>query len=182
MNAEYETERLSLMVLTDKEAPLVLNFYEKNLEDFSKYEPIPKKEVHSLSYQARNMQYEYAAYCQGKIVRYYLFLKDNPFQIIGTLSYRNIHYGYKRTCEIGYKMDLDFRHQGYMHEAISFCDQRIFESGIHRIEAYVLPSNQHSIDLLQGLGYEREGLLHDKAFLNGKYIDDVLLAHIKDTD
>ena len=75
-----------------------------------------------------------------------------------------------------------FRHQGYMHEAISFCDQRIFESGIHRIEAYVLPSNQHSIDLLQGLGYEREGLLHDKAFLNGKYIDDVLLAHIKDTD
>lgn len=182
MNTEYETERLYLRVLTEKDAPLVLNFYEKNLEDFSQYEPIPQREVHSLSYQARNMQYEYMAFCQGKIIRYYLFLKDNPFQIIGTLSYRHIQYGYKRTCEIGYKMDMEFRDKGYMHEAISFCDPQIFKSGVHRIEAYVLPSNQHSLDLLQGLGYEREGLLRDKAFLNGKYIDDVLLAHIANTN
>lgn len=178
MNIQYETERMYLKVLNEKDAPLVLNFYEKNLAEFAKYEPIPEKEVHLLSYQAKNMQYEYAAFCQGKMARYYMFLKDNPFIIIGTISYRNIHYTYKRTCEIGYKLDKDFRHNGYMSEAIDFLDNEIFKSGIHRIEAYILPSNEKSYRMLERIGYEREGLLHDKAFLNGEYKDNYIYARI----
>lgn len=181
MLTEYEINGIVLRVLNEKQAPLVLNFYEKNLEEFSKYEPIPKKDVHLLNYQAKNLKLEYDAFSQGKLIRFYIFKKENPFRIIGTVSYRNIHYGYLRSCEIGYKMDRDFQHMGYMHEAIGFLDRRIFEMGVHRIEAYVLPDNEKSLNLLKGLGYNREGLLHDRAFLNGKFVDNVLLSHIEET-
>lgn len=180
MQTEYLTDRLDLRVLTDKDAPLVLNFYERNLEEFSEYEPIPSKEVHTVNYHAKNLEYEYNAFCQGKIIRYFMFLKENPFWIVGTLSYRNIRYGYRRNCELGYKLDKDFRHKGYMSEAINFCDDLVFSTGIHRIEAYVVPTNISSAHILEELGFEKEGLLKDKAYINGKYEDHLLYAKINE--
>ena len=37
MNTQCETSRLSIRILTAREAPLVQSFYERNLYDFSKY-------------------------------------------------------------------------------------------------------------------------------------------------
>ena len=176
---KYETDRLVLKVLERRDAPLVQSFYERNLFDFGKYEPLPAEEVHTLAFHERCMDYETDAFKQGKLVRFFIFQKDNPMQIIGTVSYRNIRRAYYGCCEVGYKMDMAYRRRGYAHEAIGFANGLLHrELGLHRIEALVMTDNTPSIGLLEGLGFTREGLLRDKLCLKGVWYDHYMYGKI----
>ena len=53
------------------------------------------------------------------MLRYWIFEKGNPNQIIGTVSFRNIVKPIYESCTVGYKMDRDFVNMGYCSEALS---------------------------------------------------------------
>ena len=176
---KFETDRLVLKVLERRDAPLVQSFYERNLFDFGKYEPLPATEVHTLAFHERCMDYESDAFKQGKLVRFFIFTKDNPMQIIGTVSYRNIRQAFYGCCEVGYKIDMAYRRRGYAHEAIGFANSLMQKSySLHRIEALVMTDNTASISLLEGLGFQREGLLRDKLCLKGTWYDHYMYSKI----
>ena len=179
MNTQCETSRLSIRILTAREAPLVQSFYERNLYDFSKYEPLPAAEARTLGFHERCLDYEQKAYEQGKMVRFFFFLKDNPMQVIGTVSYRNIRRAFYGCCEVGYKMDAAYRGRGLATEGIGFTNAIVQkEYDLHRIEALVMPDNTPSIRLLEGLGFQREGRLRDKLCLKGDWYDHFMSSKI----
>jgi len=175
----YETEHLNLRILSSDQAALVLSFYERNFADFSQYEPLDEQQGRSLSFHKKLLDVEMQTALRGSSFRFYLFEKEDPFTVIGTISYRNILHGLYQTCQVGYKMDKEYRRKGYCSEALSFLDHLMMsEVFMHRIEAYVLPDNIASLTMLEKIGYRREGLIRDKIFLNGHWADHYLLSKI----
>ncbi len=175
------TDRLYLKVLDKEDAPIVLDFFLRNKGYFEKYEPILGDDFYTLAYQEDVLEFEYSNILKGSLIRYWIFKKNDPSVIIGTISYRNISRPIYSCCTVGYKMDPRFQSKGYCTEALDFTVKHVItKNNIHRVEALVMPSNIPSITMLETVGFEREGLLKDKIILNNTYLDHYLYAYLGD--
>ena len=142
MNLIYETDRLILKVLRPEAAKKVLCFYLDNKELFEKYEASRPDNFYTVKYQKSVLLCEYNLTVQLSAVRFYVFLKDDPDRIIGTICFRDITRSIYDSCEVGYKFDERFWHHGYATEAlIEGIDIMFGDLGLHRITACVMPGN-----------------------------------------
>ena len=83
-------------------------------------------------------------------------------------------------AEIGYLLERKYWRQGVMQQALGAVIKFAFNTlDLHRIEADVDSENIPSIGLLEKLGFEREGLFHDRWRVYGEWQDSVMLALIK---
>ncbi|MCR5196273.1 MAG: GNAT family N-acetyltransferase [Pseudobutyrivibrio sp.] len=181
MKFEVNTPNLTLKVLDKNSADLVLDFYNRNGKVFEKYEPLLGENFYTLAHQRKLLEFEQQNILKLFMIRYWIFEKDNPNRIIGTLSYRNIVRPIYESCIIGYKMDQEFTNRGYCSEAIKHTIPIITsEYGIHRIEALIMPDNAPSIHMVEKLGFKYEGLLHDKIVINGERLDHCMYAYLAD--
>jgi len=172
MNFQYETKRLVLKILTDSAALEVLFFHLNNQKNFEEFDGQPSKKFYTKQYQKTLLACDYNMAVHQKAARFWLFEKSNPFQIIGTVSIQKIERGIFQSCVIGYKLDKNYLHKGYMTEALEKVISIIFsELGLHRIEAFVHPKNSASIRLLKNLDFAEEGIAYESAFINGTWQD-----------
>ncbi len=179
MEEIYETDRLFLKHLTRADARMVRDFYAKNAYEFARYEPLTIDNASNINYHATILDYEDEYFEDESMCRYYAFEKSNPFEIVGTVSFRSISHSIYQCATLGYKIDRDYRRRGYAYEMISFgLGIMEHELKLHRIEATVMPENVASLYLLEKLGFEREGLMRDKFKLNGEWEDHYLYARI----
>ena len=178
MMFQYETPQLIMRTGNRRDARMVYEFYQRNLREFALYEPIDMTAAKTLVYFERLLEIEFNLFKEGEVFRYYLFTKTNPFRIVGTLSFRELHFApHTLSAQLGYKIDRDFRRRGYATESIyAGCSALFREEKLHRIEATVLPDNVASFRLLEKLGFVREGLLREKILLNGVWKDHYLYA------
>jgi len=110
--------------------------------------------------------------------RWGIVLKSDN-QIIGTCGYHKWAKRYFR-AEIGCDLSPNFWGQGIMAEALRAAIKNGFETmGLNRIDALVYVENVRSVKLLQKLGFQKEGILRDYFYLNGKFYDHHLMALIK---
>lgn len=84
--------------------------------------------------------------------------------------------------EIGYWLATPFRGQGIMTEAVKALCAWLFETrpNLARLEAKVHAYNPASARVLEKAGFEREGYLRKAVLKNGKLIDVILLARIRE--
>ena len=111
--------------------------------------------------QARDQIEAWAAGYQGRrSVRWGITQVDHD-ELLGTCGYYGFHRLHKR-AGIGYELARSFWRQGIMTEALSailaFGFKRV---GLNRIEAVVMPENEGSVKLLEGLGFQQEGVLRE---------------------
>lgn len=169
---EYETDRLILKILTPDYAQDVCNFVTKNRDIFEKYEPTLPPNYYTPEYQNTLLTCELKLAMQRKNIRYYVFLKDDPNHIIGTVCLHNILISAYSSCEIGYKFDTDYHHQGYAREAVTMAVSIAFAAlGLHRVFARVMPENIASIQLLKSLLFEEEGFERECIKIQGHWQD-----------
>ncbi len=179
MQFQYETSRLILRILQPQEAERVLDFYLEDKEIFELYEGAHNDQFYTIDYQRENLRAEYNLAYKLMHLRYFVFLKEDPEHIIGTVCFHNIVQAPYSCCEVGYKFSSAYHHQGYAAEALEkLMDAAFTELKIHRIMAWVVPDNQASVRLVEGLGFVYEGISHHHAFLNGKWTDHAQYAMI----
>ncbi|MBQ6814064.1 MAG: GNAT family N-acetyltransferase [Lachnospiraceae bacterium] len=168
MKTLIETDRLILRALDESHWRPVLNFLEKGKDIFEKYEMEKVPLYYTELYQKSTLSQEYAATLSDRYVRYYVFLKDNPDVIIGTVSCGSIT-GEPYCCgTIGYKFDEDYWHKGYAREALRAVIEEVFgQLKLHRLMAYVMEDNFSSIQLLEAVGFTMEGYLEKNIKVNG---------------
>lgn len=172
MNFNINTSRLTMKVLIPQSASLVLDFYIKNQEHFKLWEPSHDNNFYTKSYQKIALEYEYNQILNLKFLRYYVFLNNNFNFIIGTISFNNIQKGALKSCNIGYRFDKNFCGYGFAYEAISTLIPLIFNDyQLHRIEAFIMPSNIPSLNLISKLGFLYEGICKQYAKVNGIWQD-----------
>lgn len=179
MLTTYTTNRLILNILNPSKAGLVLNFYERNISFLEPHEPKRAENFYTLEFQRANMSCEYNAFIKQSYIRYWIFKKNHPEKVIGSICFSNILKGAFCSCMVGYKLDKDYCGNGYMQEAlIKLIPIICKELSIHRIEAMVMPENIPSISLLTRLHFIEEGYLHSYAQINGEWQDHILYTYI----
>lgn len=85
---------------------------------------------------------------------------------------------YKR-AEMGYWLGIPFWGKGYMTEAaravVEFAQS---ELGVNRIEAGVFDGNAASMSVLRKAGFTEEGLMRQRFWKSGKFVDERMFARI----
>ena len=181
MLLRYETQRLILKVLGPDYSSDVLRFYQKDQELFEQYEADRSPNFYTEGHQRTILQLEYGLTLKLSQVRFYVFLKDAPETIIGTVCLYDISNSYSR-AEIGYKFSSDYHHKGYASEAVEkLIDVAFSELNLHRLCAHVQEDNISSIKLLIGLGFYQEGVCRDYLCLNGIWTNHLQYSLIAPT-
>ncbi len=108
-------------------------------------------------------------------------IRHHDGQLIGGIG-RMMHYGAESHLdEIGYWLGAPFRGQGVMTRAVrAYCKYLFENEGLIRITATVFPHNPASVRVLEKANFQREGYLRKRYRKNGKYIDGILFAKIKE--
>lgn len=172
MSFRLITDRLILQVEDASKAEQILSFYEKNRMVFDLFEPTRPENFYTLTYQKAALQYEYSEIVKGKTLRYYIYLKEAPDTMIGSLNFSRIEHGPFSRTSIGYKIDRDYQNHGYATEACQAAIPVLFSNyKIHRIEARVSPDNIASIKLLEHLDFQFEGMEYKSVEVNGSFQD-----------
>ena len=180
MQLDYETDRLILRVLHESSAAEVLKFYKKNREIFEIWEPIQSEDFYTVEHQAAILRLEFQLVVKRMAVRFWIFSKDYPDEIVGTVSFQNILRSIYQSGMIGYKLDPFYWKKGYATEALEKAISVVFqEFDLHRIEALVLPQNTASIRLLKRLGFEEEGIRRSCIYLHSKWTDHLQYSLIR---
>lgn len=103
--------------------------------------------------------------------------RDN--QIIGTVAFFSLDFGSGR-CEIGFLLARAYWGKGYMRESLHAALRYVFdEMQFRRVEADVDPRNVRSIQLLENLGFQREGYLRERWRLPGETQDSLFYGLLK---
>lgn len=178
-----ETDRLLLKLLNKDNATMVLSFYEDNKTLFEPWEPIRSHNFYTLPYQKASLTAEHNQMAEGKLLRFWLFLKENPEEIIGSVCFQNLLKEPYHSCTLGYKLSHRFLHRGYATEGIRKAINYMFEENLmHRIEAYIMPGNTPSHRLINRLGFEYEGTALSYARIGGIWSDHMQYALINPRD
>lgn len=179
MQLEYESNRLFLRICNEEYASRLLTFQNANRDFFSRWEPKRHDNFYTLAFQQQVLYAEFQASLKGSYLRYYLFRKETPENIIGTISFSHISLGEDRSCHIGYKLDEAFNGCGYAKEALELLLSELHQDlRVHRVEADIMPQNLPSIHLAERLGFIYEGIAHSSHQINGRFEDHLRYALI----
>ena len=173
MLLQYETQRLILKIVGPDYAEDVLQFYLDDKLLFEKYVMDRSPNFYTQTHQQNILQAEYGLALKLQQIRFYVFLKENPSQLIGTVCLYQVSNLYSH-AELGYKFSSKFHHKGYASEAVEkLIDMAFMELNLHRITAHVQEENLPSIRLLENLGFEKEGICRDYLYLHGSWKDHI---------
>jgi len=166
-----ETERLRLSVLRKSEAQRVTAYFVKNRDFHKKYAQTHTDDYFTVSMQRKYLAYDYNSFLDGSLVPLWITLKETG-EIIGRVSFFNFAFGGMMSCACGYHLDKEHTGKGYMTEALKGAMAFVFdEYKMHRIEAFIVPDNEPSLNLVKRCGFHYEGKRISYMHINGKYRD-----------
>jgi ribosomal protein S18 acetylase RimI-like enzyme len=76
----------------------------------------------------------------------------------------------------GLAVHPDARRHGAAGSLLDAAEKQLRERGIRKLTLRVLSSNQPAIRLYERHGFAREGALRDEFLINGRYVDDIMMA------
>jgi RimJ/RimL family protein N-acetyltransferase len=167
-DVQLQTERLQLRPVRTSDAPAVFAIRSKpSVMRYSSSGPWTEL-VQAEKWIAQNI----AAAASGEHLRLALAPLGQD-QIIGSCLLFHLHHESRR-AEIGYELNPEHWHKGYMHEAVTaLLDYGFSTLGLNRIEADIHPDNLASARTLERQGFVREGLLRERWIVEGEVSDTV---------
>ena len=172
MSFSITTKRLLLHVENELIADKVLKFYQDNCAYFDIFEPTRPDKFYSLAYQEAALKYEKSETLKGHTIRYFVYEKEHPDTIIGSVNFSKIQGAPFSCATIGYKFDHSHWGHGYATESCQAAIKMLFNNyRIHRLEGRVSPDNTRSIHVLERLGFTYEGIEYKSVEVNGVFKD-----------
>lgn len=142
---------------------------QKVFEGFSHPEVTKYFDITYATFEATDAQMEWYKNNRENGLGYAWVVSNEQHGFMGVFSIYRIDQTHKK-CELGYWLLPEYWGNGYALESIKailhFVDTSL---KLHRIAAEIEPENTDSTKLLAGLGFEREALLRDFEYKNGKY-------------
>lgn len=173
---KLEGENIEVRNFTPDCAEDLLNYYLKNKDHLSNYEPSRDNTFYTYEVQKGILLESYKSLMNGTGVDLGIYKKD---KLIGKVKLSNIVYGVFKSGIIGYSIDKNFQGNGYMKEAVKLLlDYAKNELELHRIEASVLTDNEKSKSVLVGCGFKEVGLNEKYLFINGAWKDHITFFKI----
>lgn len=138
------------------------------------FEPQREDSFYTIDEQISILQDELCLQNDKLSFRFYIFLKESPNSIIGSVALNNIVWGSFLSCFIGYKLSEDYLNCGYMTEAVRrIIDFAFDDLKLHRIEGNVMPINEPSLAVLNKCNFINEGYAPKYLRINGNWEDHI---------
>lgn len=168
------TEQLSLKALDESYASQVLDFVIRNKSFLEPWEPGRTPEYYTAAYQRRLLAEERRSIEQGQMFKVWMFKKEEPERVIGSISLNNIIRGVFQSCHLGYRTDEQECNRGYMTEGLQAVIAHAFgRMLLHRVEANIMPRNGASLKVVEKLGFYSEGLAKKYLKIYGHWEDHI---------
>ena len=181
MISEFESERLILKTSYEVTPEQLLRYYSHNRLFFEQHEPKQGDSYYTLEYQTKALRYEIGNMDKMYSVYYYYFLKDEPEEMIGSMSFSRIRKEPYASTIFGYNIHEDYQGHGYCTEGCKAAIEHLLSiTHIHRIEARVLTDNEKSIRVLERLGFFHEGFEKASILIAGQFRDHLRYAYINE--
>ena len=165
---QLETERLVLRELRLDEADqmaLFRLFSDSRVTRFYNVSTFTKPEQAWVMLRRRHNRF-----WQGRGVRWAITLKGND-ELIGSCGFNSWNKK-KKVGELGYELARPFWSQGIMTEAVGAAVGYGFASlALNQIEAWIVPENRASANLLIKVGFQSEGVQAGKGYWDGRFHD-----------
>ncbi|NLG24965.1 MAG: GNAT family N-acetyltransferase [Clostridiales bacterium] len=124
------------------------------------------------------VKYMLRKYRAGEPASWGIELKESG-RIVGTIGYM-WHQAENRSAEVGYSLAREHWNKGLMTEALAAVIAYSFESlGLNRVEAQHEMSNPASGSVMRKVGMVQEGLLRERLYNKGRYVDVALYAILR---
>lgn len=178
------TDRLVVKTIDASYAQPVLAYYLRNKDFLEEWDPFRENEFYTIENQVKQLIEDESKKAAGSLVRLWIFKQDDLefTRIIGAVAFSNIVRGAFLSCHLGYKLDKDEINKGYITEALQKGIHFIFhESGLHRVEANIMPRNVRSLRVVEKLGFYNEGLALKYLKINGKWEDHIHMVRLNAT-
>jgi ribosomal-protein-alanine N-acetyltransferase len=173
-STELQSERLILKVLDQSDAPAVLDYVLRNRSFFQEWSPTFDPSVYTLEFQRERLRADRALIDEDRMLKLWLFKKDDLQTVIGEVVYQNIVRGAFQSCHLGYKIDQQQLNQGLMTEALRCSLRYVFDTlKLHRVEANIMPRNARSRRVVEKLGFIDEGRSPKYLKINGVWEEHI---------
>jgi ribosomal-protein-alanine N-acetyltransferase len=172
---QLETERFVLREIRPSDAPAVFACFADDA--VTRYYDQPTytdiKQAEDLILHMRH------SYRDRRSIRWGIARRSDDL-LLGTCGYMGWDRR-SRKCSLGYELAQAYWRQGVMREVLTAVLPFGFEQmNLNRIEAEVIPGNIASEQLLQKLGFQREGLMRQSAYFKEAFYDLQLFALLKE--
>jgi [ribosomal protein S5]-alanine N-acetyltransferase len=169
-----ETERLKLIEITPIHA---LSLFEiLSLDEVTRY--YGTDTFTSIEEAKKLIDMFQKNFYEKRSIRWGIVLKENN-KFIGTLGLNGLQLKNKK-AEIGYEIHPSYWRKGYTFEAIKeVLRYSYLELELNRIGAVVYLENEASSNLLEKLGFKKEGELRDYLFQNNSYHTTSMFSLLK---
>lgn len=175
-----DTDNLRLAVLRKSEAARITEYLQNNRDFHKPFSQTHTDDYFTVSTQKKYLAYDCNSFLEGSLVPLWITLKDDN-KIIGRVSFFNFAYGGMMSCACGYHLDKDHTGKGYMTEALKSAMAFVFdEYKMHRIEAFIVPENEPSLNLVKRVGFHYEGKRNSYMHINGRYRDHEAFYMLED--
>ena len=175
-----DTDNLRLAVLRKSEAARVAEYLQNNRDFHKQFSQTHTDDYFTVSTQKKYLAYDCNSFLEGSLVPLWITLKDDN-KIIGRVSFFNFAYGGMMSCACGYHLDKEHTGKGYMTEALKSAMAFVFdEYKMHRIEAFIVPENEPSLNLVKRVGFHYEGKRNSYMHINGRYRDHEAFYMLED--
>lgn len=169
-----ETERLLLREITQDDAAGVFACFSN--DNVTRY--YGQDTLENMEQAKKIVDFFTKSYIEKRGIRWGIERKGTP-GIIGTIGFNALSLKHKR-AEIGYEIHPEQWRKGYTFEAVSKVLDYGFEKlGLTRIGAVVFIDNEASNHLLSKVGFQKEGVLRDYMYQNGKAHDTYVYSILK---
>jgi ribosomal-protein-alanine N-acetyltransferase len=172
---QLETDRLTLREMTLDDVEFYFRHFNNDKIVEGSCFPGPK----SLEAAREELElYCIKSFKENRGIRWGLVRKGSN-ELIGTCGYYDWNKTVRR-AEIGYDLDPAYWGQGIMTEALRAVLRYGFEKmGLNRIQAIIDSGNTRSLKLVHRLGFQNEGVLRQRSYFNGQFLDDVCSSLLK---
>lgn len=175
---ELSGPRLTLKMSGPEDAPLYLDYYQKNKEFLAPFEPAKDESFYSLSGQEKELRLRHSDFLSGRSLTFGIFCQE---ELMGKIRLSNLVRGSFQSASLGYGLSKDHCGQGYMTEAVALiCDYALKDLGLHRLEAATLTDNIASQKVLEANGFTRLCLVPGYLKINGQWQDHYLYQRLKE--
>jgi [ribosomal protein S5]-alanine N-acetyltransferase len=177
---QINTSRLALRASDVALAASVADYLSRNRKAHQPWNPPMPEQIFTAEGQTEILGNAIKAEAAGTQLGWFLCSHNEPERVIGHLRFSQIFRGPFQSAMLGYAIDAEYEGEGLMREALRAALDDVFSQRVwlHRVQANTLVHNNRSLDLLERLGFVREGLSPRYLFVNGKWRDHVLTALI----
>jgi len=174
-------ERVILRLATPRDAAAIVEYFKRNRLFHKPTDPLRPAEHYTQLYWQRMVRILRKEFRQDQSVRFFLFGRENPKRVIGSVGFSQIVRGIFHACYLGYALDEHEQGKGLMTEALRVGIAYMFvERKLHRVMANYMPKNERSGRLLAKLGFTIDGQAREYLMINGKWEDHVLTSLINE--